>query len=149
VKHRTAEIQNDLSILRARACLVASRTKLINHIRGAVKVHRGTPPLLLRFMLPQESTESIPEVLQPVLQPILEVIEKLTDRIHQYDKSIDKALGAKYPVIETLKQVPGVGPLTTLAFVLIIGDPRRFPNGRNVGPYLGLIRVQIPLNTNV
>ena len=139
VKHRTAEIQNDLSILRARACLVVSRTKLINHIRGAVKSIGGRLPSCYSSCFHKKAPESIPEVLQPVLQPILEVIEKLTDRIHQYDKTIDKVLGAKYPVTETLKQVPGVGPLTALAFVLIIGDPRRFPNGRNVGPYLGLI----------
>ena len=37
-----------------------------------------------------------------------------------------------------LQQVPGVGPLTSLAFVLTLGDPTRFANSRVVGAYCGL-----------
>ena len=34
---------------------------------------------------------------------------------------------------------PGVGPITALAFVLIIGTPERFKCGKQVGSYVGLI----------
>jgi len=34
---------------------------------------------------------------------------------------------------------PGVGPLTALAFVLIIGDPFRFARGKQIGSYVGLV----------
>jgi len=34
---------------------------------------------------------------------------------------------------------PGVGPITALAFVLTIGDAARFPRGKQVASYLGLI----------
>jgi transposase len=34
---------------------------------------------------------------------------------------------------------PGVGPITSLAFVLTMGDVNRFPRGKQVGSYLGLI----------
>jgi hypothetical protein len=34
---------------------------------------------------------------------------------------------------------PGVGPITALAFVLIIGTPERFPCGKQIGSYIGLI----------
>jgi hypothetical protein len=34
---------------------------------------------------------------------------------------------------------PGVGPITALAFVLIIGSPDRFASGKQIGSYLGLI----------
>ena len=34
---------------------------------------------------------------------------------------------------------PGVGPVTALAFVLIIGTPERFPCGKQIGSYVGLI----------
>jgi transposase len=37
-----------------------------------------------------------------------------------------------------LRQVNGVGPLTSLAFILTIEDSRRFDKSRQVGPYLGL-----------
>ena len=34
---------------------------------------------------------------------------------------------------------PGVGPLTALAYVLIIGTPSRFPRGKQIGTYVGMI----------
>ncbi len=34
---------------------------------------------------------------------------------------------------------PGVGPITALAFVLIIGTPKRFQCGKQIGSYVGLI----------
>jgi transposase len=34
---------------------------------------------------------------------------------------------------------PGVGPLTALAFVLIIGTWERFPRGKQIGNYVGMI----------
>jgi transposase len=34
---------------------------------------------------------------------------------------------------------PGVGPLTALAFVLIIGTWERFPRGKQIGTYVGMI----------
>jgi transposase len=34
---------------------------------------------------------------------------------------------------------PGVGPLTALAFVLIIGTPARFQRGKQIGNYVGMI----------
>jgi transposase len=37
-----------------------------------------------------------------------------------------------------LQQVPGVGPLTALSFMLTIQDPTRFRKSRNVPAYLGL-----------
>jgi len=34
---------------------------------------------------------------------------------------------------------PGVGPITALAFVATMGDVTRFPRGKQVASYLGLI----------
>ena len=44
----------------------------------------------------------------------------------------------KYPETERLRQIPGVGPVTALAYVLTIEDPHRFTKSRQVGTYLGL-----------
>ena len=40
---------------------------------------------------------------------------------------------------ELLMSQPGVGPITSLAFVLTMGDVTRFPRGKQVASYLGLI----------
>ena len=45
----------------------------------------------------------------------------------------------KWPEALRLMTHPGVGPLTALAFVLIIGTPQRFRRGKQIGSYVGLI----------
>src|SRR5947209_19258903 len=44
----------------------------------------------------------------------------------------------KYPQRAQLQQIPGVGPITALYFVLKIEDPNRFAHVRDVGAYAGL-----------
>jgi transposase len=45
----------------------------------------------------------------------------------------------KRPEVLRLMTHPGVGPLTALAFVLIIGTWERFPRGKQIGTYVGMI----------
>lgn len=45
----------------------------------------------------------------------------------------------KRPEVLRLMTHPGVGPITALAFVLIIGTPARFHCGKQIGSYVGLI----------
>jgi transposase len=44
-----------------------------------------------------------------------------------------------YPSVRLLMTQPGVGPATALAFVLTIGDVRRFSRSKQISSYLGLI----------
>ena len=45
----------------------------------------------------------------------------------------------KQPEVLRLMTDPGVGPLTALAYVLIIGTPTRFQHGKQIGKCVGLI----------
>src|SRR5258708_2423102 len=45
----------------------------------------------------------------------------------------------KRPEVLRLMTHPGVGPITALAFVLVLGSPDRFGCGHQIGSYLGLI----------
>ena len=58
-------------------------------------------------------------------------IEELTAAIEQEAR--------KWPEVLRLMTHPGVGPLTALAFVLIIGTVERFQCGKQIGSYVGLI----------
>jgi transposase len=58
-------------------------------------------------------------------------IEELTAVIGKEAKKCPEAL--------RLMTHPGVGPLTALAFVLVIGTPERFQCGKQIGSYIGLI----------
>jgi Transposase IS116/IS110/IS902 family len=44
----------------------------------------------------------------------------------------------RYPDVEVISQINGVGTLTALVFLLTIEDKNRFAKSRMVGPYLGL-----------
>ena len=45
----------------------------------------------------------------------------------------------RVPEVQRLQTHPGVGPITALAFVLVLGTPHRFRCGKQVASYLGLI----------
>jgi transposase len=64
-------------------------------------------------------------------------IDLLTQQVKELDRQINK-LCLKYSETKSLLQVPGVGPVTALAFVLTIDDPHRFIKSRQVGAFLGL-----------
>lgn len=139
VHHRSAAAQRDLTVLKARDVLVRSRTKLANFVRGTMK------PLGLRFprcapeAMPRLAADGpIPEELRPALTPILEAIEVLSTRIAAQNKQIEELATTTHPETARLRQVPGVGPITSLAYVLTIDDPSRFRKSRVAASYVGL-----------
>jgi transposase len=82
---------------------------------------------------------SIPVPLRPAVLPILDTIGSLTQQIRSYDRQIETLCESQYPDTRSLRQVPGVGALTALAFVLTLEDPTRFAKSREVGPAIGLV----------
>ena len=138
ISHRPLEVQQHLAVLRARDQLVGARTQLINHVRGAVKSVGARLSRCSAEAFPHRVTPEVPAALAPALQPLLEVITELTRRIRDADREI-AALTRTYPIAQTLQQPAGVGPLTALAYVLLIQDPTRFRRSRDVGAYFGLV----------
>jgi transposase len=59
VRHRGEQAQNDLARLRARDALVAARTKLVNHVRGASKAVGGRLPRCSTESFPAQATEAV------------------------------------------------------------------------------------------
>jgi transposase len=66
------------------------------------------------------------------------LLEMLNQQIEPLDKAVRKAAEANREA-QLLMTHPGVGPVVSLAYVLVIGDWRRFQRGKQVGSYLGLI----------
>lgn len=137
VEHRSEEQQQDISVVRSRDALIRARTLLVNHVRGVAKSHgsRLKSTATSRF---HKLVDDLPEALLPGLKPMMKSIEEINKHIAELDKTIE-SLCAKYPVTEVMRSVPGVGPVTSLVFVLTIMDPNRFSKNRNVGAYLGLV----------
>jgi transposase len=71
-------------------------------------------------------------------QDLLELMDRLNPSIEQLSAAIELE-AEKRPEVRRLMTHPGVGPLTALAFVLIIGSPERFRCGKQIGSYIGLI----------
>ncbi len=137
VLHRGEEVQRDLAVVRARAAAVSARTMLVNHLRGAVKSLGGRLPMCSSERLHKIASAALPAELSSALQPIVETLAALAQTIRSYDAAID-ALNKTHGATSTLRQVSGVGPVTSLAYVLTIEDPHRFRKSRTVGAYLGL-----------
>jgi transposase len=71
-------------------------------------------------------------------QDLLELMDRLNPSIEQLSVAIVQE-AEKRPEVRRLMTHPGVGPLTALVFVLIIGSPERFRCGKQIGSYIGLI----------
>jgi transposase len=69
---------------------------------------------------------------------LLGLLEELNKRIKPLDEAVCKAAEGNAEAC-LLMTHPGVGPIVSLAYVLTIGDWRRFSRGKQVGSYLGLI----------
>ena len=138
VEHRGVEAQKDLALLRSRDVLVEARTQLINHARGLVKSIGQRLPSCSSEAFPRKVFDAIPEPLQPGLLPVVEMIASLNDQIKALDRRLNVLADDVYPETRLLRQVTGVGPIISLAYVLILEDPRRFSKSRAVGSYLGL-----------
>ena len=138
VKHRSAQAQADLLMIRARAGLVRTRTALVNTARGLAKSYgerlRGCN---VRNMNPEKAEELSPE-LQSALEPLLIALQSLSEQIGEYNERIEKLAEQSYRQVALLKQIKGVGTLIALTFLLTLEDPHRFAKSRDVGCYLGL-----------
>jgi transposase len=139
ISHRSSEAQKELAMIRARDQLVGARTKLINHVRGAVKAQGGRLRKCSAEAFATRATSELPEETRAALIPLLDIIAGMTATIRQYDQQIEKLVATSYPEAARLMQPKGVGALTALAFLLLVGDPTRFSHSRDAGPYFGLI----------
>jgi transposase len=74
-------------------------------------------------------------------QDLLELLDRMTPAIAELTAAVEQE-ARKRPEVLRLMTHPGVGPITALAFVLIIGTPERFPCGKQIGGYIGLIPVE-------
>lgn len=138
VKHRNAQAYSDLEVIKARDMLVQSRTKLINHVRCVVKSHGERLPSCSAASFARRVGGLLPAQLTEALSCLLETIADMSRRIVQLERKIEQLSKQRYPETQRLRQVAGVGPVTSMAYVLTIEEPSRFSKSRMVGAYLGL-----------
>src|SRR6266850_8573992 len=136
VRHRSAKAQIHLTVIRARAALVSTRTALVNAARGLTKSYGERLRKCGTGQMNREIAEGLSPELRDVLAPLLGEIESLNERIAEYDGRIEQIAKEVYPEVALLKQVKGVGTLIALTYVLTLDDPYRFHRSRDVGCFL-------------
>ena len=137
ITHRSMEAQADLAVAKARDALVAVRTQLVNHARGTAKSFGCALPKCEAVAFHRTARAAVPALLKPALDPIFATLESLHAQIQTHERQL-KVLAKRYPDVELLQQVHGVGLLTALVFVLTIEDKTRFKKSRTAGAFFGL-----------
>ena len=137
IRHRGAEAQADLAVIRARAELVEARTGLVNCARGLVKPMGERLKKCDAEQVGEALAQPLSEAAQMVIGPLLKSVEAISEQIGVYDRKIEE-IAKRYQEVELLTQVYGVGTLIALTYILTIEDAQRFQHSRDVGAFLGI-----------
>ena len=126
--------------------LLAARRTVLNEMRSIANVVRavlreagirlGTPS---RAAFAGRVRECVGDdlALPPLVEPLLAILATMLDQLAHLTRQVfDIVRGEK--VCRRLMSVPGVGPITALAFRATIDRPERFRRSRDVGAHLGL-----------
>lgn len=138
MKHRGEQVQRDRALLRVRDGLVRTRTSLVSQARDIAKSLGERLPRCDADNFAKRVERDEVRDLFPGLGTIIGVVGELTRQIKALEGEIEEVSRQRYPETTRLRQVSGVGPITSLAYVVTIEDPKRFARSRDVGPYLGL-----------
>jgi len=120
--------------------LVQMRTRVMNQLQAmamneGIRRKRG---LWTQQGRAQLEAFTLPPWTHRRRQELLELLDRFDPSIDQLTKAIEQE-AQRRPEVERLQTHPGVGPITALAYVLVLGTPERFACGKQVGSYLGLI----------
>jgi transposase len=141
IQHASEQCQRDSLNLKLRDILVRQRVHIISSVRGVLKSLGLTTACPSTPTFPAKAREALaeePDILQSVT-PALNALDALSEQIKAYDKAITLAIQERYPAAQLLMSIAGVGPITALSFVLVVDDPSRFEDARDIGAFLGLV----------
>ena len=127
------------ALLTARRMVLNKRRDVENGIRALLRevgLKVGTPSRKDFAARVRELTADEP-VLTNLAESLLSVVEVMTKEVERLSKRVIDEVKTE-PTCRRLMTVPGVGPLTALAFRATIDQPGRFQKSRDVGAHLGL-----------
>lgn len=132
------EAQKQRMLIKARRHLVCQRRAIQNAVRGflcalGIRFPKGSGKLADRV---RSALEYRPD-LKAMIEPLMASAEALKIQIKRLEEDIVREANAS-SATRLLMTVPGVGPITALAFAMTIDDARRFTKSRAVGAYMGL-----------
>ena len=138
IRHRSKPTMVALRVVRSRDLLVRQRTSLICSVKQTCLIE-GVRIRASATSFAKHACAQIPADLFEAVEPTLRVIDQLSKSIREYDARIARLSRRDFPQTELLRQVHGVGPITSLLFTLIFEDPGRFRRNRQAGAFVGLV----------
>jgi transposase len=126
-----------LAVVKARDCLSRCRTKLINTVRGLLKSEGVDSSEIKAAGFGSKASALIPAELKAALDPLVAQISNLDFELKSYDKQLARMM-KEFDGCTEVSQIKGVGPVTSIAFVLTVGEADRFQNGERLASYVGL-----------
>jgi transposase len=138
--HRSDEAVEIRTILHGRQTAVEGRTHTITSIKGHLKVYgiklgKGSGKSF------REKVEIAIAILtarvQQVIKSLLNILDTFEKEIKELDQAV-KDIGKEDERVKLLQTIDGVGPITSLAFVAEVDDPKRFKDSKDVAAYIGL-----------
>jgi len=146
------ELRQWRALINYRQQLVRRRTRIKNHLRALLvrenlmwpRGKRGWTQEALQkleqWSLPLREVQG-GELWRGELGVELQALQATATQIREVEKKLDQ-IGKTNARVQLLQSAAGVGPRLAEAFAALIDDPQRLKNGKEVGPYLGLVPKQ-------
>jgi len=137
---KSEEQQAALALLRVRELLVKQHKQLSNQLRGLLGefghvIAQGVTAL--RKGLP-EIIPKLPPILQGLIRESYERVVQLEQQCTEHTAQVEHH-ARNSALCRRLMREAGIGPISSVAFVATIGDPRYYRNGRQLAASLGLV----------
>jgi transposase len=140
---KTIAAQQIQSLHRLRSQWMSTRQRYVNTLRGILREFGFAIPLGVNVAKDRIGTaladpeNELPPALRATLAEMLQEIRLLEEKILGIEHQLN-ALTRDDVRVQQLRQIPGIGPLTSTALRAVVGDIQRFPSGRHFASWLGL-----------
>lgn len=137
VKSRQSQLRRALLI--GRKQFMAATLQIENTIRGLMRVQGLKIGAVHRNRFSERVVELCARVpgLVPAIEPLLAARDAMREQMAALNRSLEREARTD-ELCRLFMTIPGVGPLTSLAFKATIDDPKRFRSSKTVPAHLGL-----------
>lgn len=140
---KTVQQQQVLALHRLRSQWLSTRHRYINTLRGLLREFGVAVPLGARSARTHiaqylaQPGQQVPLALQPLLVQMLAEFDQLGQRVIEVERQI-ASVTRDDEVVQQLRQIPGIGLLTSTALRATVGNIQRFNSARHFASWLGL-----------
>jgi len=139
---KTVEAQQIQSLHRLRSQWMSTRQRYVNTLRilrefgFAIPLGVNVAKDRIGAVLADSASE-VPQALRATLAEMLQEIRLLEEKMLVVERQLN-ALTRADACVRQLREIPGIGTLTSTALRAVVGDIQRFPSGRHFASWLGL-----------